>query len=148
MRPSLVLTSMALRDSIQNGESYFVAEIKSLRRMLGALSRFPCVLFMDEILRGTNTPERIAASVAVLAHIARKNTIALIASHDIELTELMKDAYDCYSFSERIEENGVTFDYKLKSGPSKTRNAIKLLGLMGVDEEIVAEAERLLRGGV
>ncbi len=147
-RLSLVLTSMALRDSIRNGESYFVAEIKSVRRILEALTRFPCVLYMDEILRGTNTPERIAASVAVLRHIAKSKTVCVIASHDIELTELMKNEYDCYSFSERVTDTGVTFDYKLQNGAAKTRNAIKLLGLMGVDEKIVAEAERLVESGV
>lgn len=142
-RPLLVMTSMALRDSIVNGESYFVAEIKSIRRILAAIEQVPCVCYIDEILRGTNTPERIAASVAVLRHIARQVCLCAVASHDIELTCLLSDCYDNWHFTETVADGAVTFDYVLRPGPATTRNALKLLRLMGVDEAIVAEAEAM-----
>ncbi len=62
-----VMSSMAVRDSVRGGESYFVAEIRSLKRILDAAEgKTPVLAFVDEILRGTNTIERIAASAAVL----------------------------------------------------------------------------------
>ena len=138
-----VATSMALKDDVLHGESYFVAEINSLKRILGYCAQKKCACFIDEILRGTNTPERIAASTAVLRHLSRSGSLCVAASHDIELTELLVDACDNYHFSESLLGGAVHFDYLLKDGPSRSTNAIKLLRHMGFDEEVVEEAARL-----
>lgn len=140
-RPLLVMTSMALRDNMCSGESYFVVEAKSIQRLLNAIDQTNCVCYIDEILRGTNTPERIAASTAILKHIARRQCLCVVASHDIELSELLKDQYDQYHFSETISDDKIQFDYQLKKGPSTTQNAIKLLNIMGIPSEIIADAE-------
>ncbi len=141
-RPSLVMTSMALRDNMHSGESYFIVEVKSIQRLLKAINQANCVCYIDEILRGTNTPERIAASSAILKHIALKKCLCVVASHDIELSELLKDQYDQYHFSETISGDTIQFDYQLKEGPSTTQNAIKLLAIMGIPPEIIVDAER------
>lgn len=58
-----IMTSMALRDNLAQGESYFVVEVKSLKRILEASrEKTPLLCVIDEVLRGTNTTERIAAS--------------------------------------------------------------------------------------
>jgi DNA mismatch repair ATPase MutS len=66
-----------------------------------------------------------------------------VASHDIELTNILADKYDNYHFSEQITDDEITFDYKLMHGVSRMRNAIKLLKLMGFNSEIVKKAEEL-----
>jgi len=142
-RFSQVVTSMAMRDNLTSGESYFVVEVKSLRRIINLAKTQPCTCYIDEILRGTNTTERVAASVAVLTFLSRCDCLCLAASHDIELTRLLADLYDNYNFSEQVTDGGVTFDYKLKTGPSTTRNAIKLLDVMGFDAEIIKQAQTL-----
>jgi len=83
-----VITSMAMRDNLLGGESYFIVEIKSLKRILDAVQKFPCICYIDEILRGTNTVERIAASAAVLGWLAERDCLCIAASHDIELRKL------------------------------------------------------------
>jgi DNA mismatch repair ATPase MutS len=119
-----VMTSMALRDSIRNGESYFIAEIKSIKRIFDFLnSKLPCLCLIDEVLRGTNTIERIAASSQVLLQLAGKNSICIAATHDIELTYILEQCYRNVHFQETIAENGVVFDYKLQEGRSTSRNA-------------------------
>ena len=62
------------------------------------------ICIIDEILRGTNTQERIAASKAIMEYLAHHNCIAIVASHDKELTELEKIGYDNYHFSEEFGE--------------------------------------------
>lgn len=141
---SLIISSMALRDSILKGDSYFVAEIKSFRRIMDAARQRPCLCFIDEILRGTNTIERIAASAAVLYSLSRENCLCLVASHDIELTRILKNEYDNYHFAETVSDAGVTFDYTLKPGPSRTRNAILLLSTMGFDAAVIQKAHELV----
>lgn len=141
---SHVISSMALRDDIISGESYFMAEIRSLKRIIKECERHRCTCFIDEILRGTNTPERIAASTAVLRVLHQTGSLCLVASHDVELTAILENVYENYHFSERFEDNEIVFDYLLKKGPSRTRNAIRLLEYMGFDAQIVAEARAML----
>ena len=142
-RFTLVVTSMAMRDNLQGGESYFIVEIKSLKRILDLAQKYPCVCYVDEILRGTNTVERIAASASVLSYLHKQDCLCLAASHDIELTHILADLYDNYNFCEQVTDNDIIFDYKLKQGPSTTRNAIKLLNFMGFGEEIIENADVL-----
>jgi len=148
-RFAMIMTSMAMRDDLLGGESYFVVEVKSLKRILDMVEKRPCICYIDEILRGTNTVERIAASTAILTHLSTQDTLCIAASHDIELTHLLKHIHANYHFSEYVTNDGITFDYKLKTGPTVTRNAIKLLDFMGFDSEIVENANEIAnkRGG-
>lgn len=137
-----VYSSMALKDSIADNESYFVVEIKSLKRIFDRLSgKIPCLCLIDEVLRGTNTVERISASSEVLYRMASGNTLCLAATHDIELTYILEEFMDNYHFMETLTENEIKFDYKIYPGRSNTRNAIKLLKLMGYEETIVQRAQ-------
>lgn len=138
-----VFTSMALRDSVRDGESYFIAEIKSIKRVLDYLNGDrPCLCLIDEVLRGTNTIERIAASSELLLQLAKSNCICIAATHDIELTFLLENWYRNVHFQESITKENIVFDYKLRDGRATSRNAIKLLQLMGYSPAIVEEAEK------
>jgi DNA mismatch repair ATPase MutS len=155
---------MALRDSLQDGESYFIVEIKSLRRILeasedsrpgtaqtGTETCNPVLCCIDEVLRGTNTVERIAASAEILRCFARTKTLCFAATHDLELTGLLGDVYDNYHFSEEIVDGDVRFSYRIMPGPSTSCNAIALLNALGYDKSIVeqarARADRFLADG-
>ena len=98
---------------------------------------------MDEVLRGTNTVERIAASAQILKSLCTGKSLCFAATHDIELTHILEDFYANYHFEEEIEEDDIFFSYKIMKGRATTRNAIKLLGIMGYDQKIVLEAEKM-----
>ncbi len=141
---SCVLTSMAVRDKICDGESYFVAEVKSLKRILDSVNNDTrIVCFIDEILKGTNTIERIASSSAVLSWLTGKNCKVMVASHDIELTEILSNIYNNFHFKEQVLNGGLFFDYKLYDGIVKTRNAINLLKFIGYDNKVISLANDL-----
>lgn len=142
---ALVMTSMAVRDDIAAGESYFITEIKSLRRILNAVQEQYCVCYIDEILKGTNTIERIAASAAVLNFLGAQPCLCVAATHDIELTRMLAERFDNCHFAEQITDEGMCFDYRIKPGPSNTRNAIRLLDYMKFDAHIVDEAQRMVK---
>lgn len=139
-----IYSSMALKDNIQGSESYFIVEIKSLKRILDAVNqdKTPVLCFVDEVLRGTNTVERIAASSRILQSFAENGVMCFAATHDIELTTILKDCYSNYHFQEEVTEDEVKFDYKLYAGPATTRNAIKLLNVIGYDKNIIKGAEQ------
>ncbi|MCR5403215.1 MAG: hypothetical protein K6E91_05260 [Butyrivibrio sp.] len=140
-----IYSSMALKDDILEGDSYYIVEIKSIKRIIdAAMAEGAKVLcFVDEVLRGTNTLERIAASTQILSKLADEKVMCFAATHDIELTSLLDDKYDICHFEGDIEENDVRFDYKLKKGPATTRNAIRLLAALGYDESIVNDAQKM-----
>ena len=138
-----ILSSMSLRDDLAGGNSYFMVEIKSLKRILDVIrgTSVPVICFVDEVLRGTNTVERIAASTEILKSLRSDNSMCFAATHDIELTELLEKEYDNYHFEETIVENDVRFNYRLKNGKATTRNAIRLLAVLGYEDTIIEKAE-------
>ena len=136
-----VMTSMAIRDDVVSGESYYVREVRYLKRMLdeirgGALTL--CVI--DEILKGTNQKERLAASESVLKYLTNYPGYCIIATHDMELVEKLQDTYEPYYFESRIEDNNVTFDYRIHRGRGGESNALALLKAFGFPDEIIREA--------
>lgn len=144
MKPSFIATSMAIQDNVLDGDSYFIAEIKSLQRITRLIEEGkPCISFIDEILKGTNTIERIAASAAMMEWLSMNKGINVIASHDIELTEIARHSYTNYHFRESIEDGEIRFDYTVHSGPSTTKNAIRLLEMLGYPTSITEKANGL-----
>ncbi len=143
--PFDVFSSMALRDSVVEGDSYFMVEIKSIKRILEKVkeSKRKIICFVDEVLRGTNTVERIAASTHILRCLDEAETICFAATHDIELANLLKDSFDNYHFEENIEDEDVKFSYLLCQGKATSRNAIKLLKVLGYEESLVKDAENM-----
>lgn len=139
-----IYTSMALRDDIRSGESYFIVEIRSLKRVLDAScdgSEIPVMCCVDEVLRGTNTIERISASAEILDQLAKRRIRIFAATHDMELTDLLREKYVNYHFSETMDGGDVTFSYKLLEGPADSRNAIRLLRALGYDDAIADRAQ-------
>lgn len=136
-------TSMALRDDMERSESYFIVEIKALKRIIDAADTegVSVMCFVDEVLRGTNTVERIAAASRILEQMAHNGVFCFAATHDIELTTLLQKDYENYHFEESIEENDVKFNYLLKEGKATSRNAIKLLSVLGYTDDIISKAE-------
>lgn len=136
-----VMTSMALRDDLESGESYYIVEIRSLKRILDEAQKEGNILcIIDEVLRGTNTIERIGASSRILGMLKKENVLPFAATHDIELSYILENLYENYHFEEEIGERDVTFHYLLKKGRVTTRNAIRLLEMIGYDQEIVKQA--------
>ena len=142
--PRVVVRSAIRReDMLEEGRSYFFAEIKQILEFVQTKEGPPLHFFLiDEIFRGTNTGERIASSVAVLRHLARAHLV-LVTTHDSELQELLGDAFDMHHFSDCVDEKGYGFDYLIRPGPAQSHNAIKLLELSGYPKSITSEAEAL-----
>ncbi|MDP4144878.1 MAG: MutS family DNA mismatch repair protein [Bacillota bacterium] len=133
-----VMSSISPEDNLSGGKSYYFREAEALHRIIKECGEeHPLLCIIDEIFRGTNPLERVNASAEILAYIEKHNTLTIVATHDLELTEMLKDRYLCYYFSEDINEEGLVFDYKLKQGVSNTRNAVRLLKYLGYPEEII-----------
>jgi hypothetical protein len=146
----IVQSCIGRTDDLASGKSYYLAEVESVLALVhAARGTAPRLMLFDELFRGTNAVERIAAGEAVLRSlIAPTDTgrpsphAVLAATHDQELVELLGDTYAAFHFTDHVSETGLTFDYTLKPGTATTRNAIALLEQRGAPSDLVAHANR------
>lgn len=135
-----VLSTIRRRDSLKNGKSYYYVEIETINEFIKAANATGrCLFLIDEIFRGTNTLERLSAASSVLKYLGERGMV-LVTTHDIELVHLLGDKYRMFHFQEQIKDGHHYFDYIIKPGTCRSRNAIKLLELYGYPAEIISEA--------
>ncbi len=133
-----LFTSMRNTDNLGESVSSFYAELFRIRTLLQRLEQGEAIFFLlDEILKGTNTQDRISGSEALVAQLLPSQGLGMISTHDIELAALgEKEArVQNYSFHSEILDQEILFDYRLKEGACPSFNAHKLMELMGIKFE-------------
>jgi ABC-type multidrug transport system fused ATPase/permease subunit len=142
MPPAAIATSMRVQDSLEEGVSYFLAALQRLKQIL-AYSREPepdervLLYLLDEILQGTNTAERQIAVRTILGQLLTAHAIGAVTSHDLNLADeepLARAAVPVH-FEEHFEGQTMTFDYRLRPGVATSRNALKLMTMIGIEPE-------------
>lgn len=133
--PFQLFTSMRNSDNLGESVSSFYAELARIKQLLSKAEEGDTVFFfLDEILKGTNTADRIMGSEALIRQLAASNCKGIISTHDIELSQLQNNLEYLVnkSFHSEIMDDKIHFDYKLKEGPCPSFNAHKLMELMGI----------------
>lgn len=139
-----LMSAIRISDDLMDEKSYYFEEVTSIKEMIACSeSNYYHLFLLDEIFKGTNTVERISAGKAVLSYLVQNNNMVFVSTHDIELADLLREEYDLYHFSEIINDDEVDFDYKLKEGKLKTRNAIRILDINKYPKTIIEEAKRM-----
>lgn len=134
--PVEIYTNMRTTDSLLKDESYFFAELKRIKGVLDKLregQKFFVIL--DEMLKGTNSEDKLNGSRELIRKLLNLKAVALIATHDLKLSEMQKEYKEqvfnkCFEI--RIENNELVFDYKLTDGVTKTMNATFLMKKMDI----------------
>ncbi|NQV34435.1 MAG: hypothetical protein HQ515_17200 [Phycisphaeraceae bacterium] len=146
-KPFRIISSLNDSDDLLAGKSYYLAEAENLLRMVRASEQdTPVLCLIDEPLAGTNSSERIAASREILRYLIKHNALVFVSMHDLELARLLEPGYESHHFSDDVNQQGLTFDYKLRQGIATTSNAIKLLNYLDYPKEIVEKAAEIARG--
>ena len=145
LTPMRLMTDLRIRDDLSRHESYFLAEVRQVKRMVEATARNePILALIDEPFRGTNSAERVAAAVAVVRSLTRSGGLHMVATHDEALTALADDNHvRNYHFAEKIDSEALVFDYQIHDGPSRTRNALRVLELEAYPKQLIEEATKL-----
>ena len=139
-----VFSSIRIDDNLSDAKSYYFEEVNVISGLINqSTNTFQNLFILDEVFKGTNTIERVAAAKAILTYLNKNDNIVLVSTHDIELAALLKTEYDLYHFVEDIENDKLIFDHKLKPGQLTSRNAIKILELSNYPAEIIAEAKSI-----
>jgi DNA mismatch repair ATPase MutS len=131
-----VFTCIKVSDSVQDGLSYFYAEVKRLKALLSAIDTndLPMLFLIDEIFRGTNSRERHIGSRAYIRELSNRRTVGLVATHDLELVKLAGEipGVENFHFREELNDGRMIFDYRLRPGPCPTTNALEIMRLEGL----------------
>lgn len=138
-----IFTTIHMSDDLDAHKSYFQAEALSILNIINksaAIEPVKSLVIIDEIFRGTNTIERIAAAMSVLSYLIENENFVFVSTHDLELAELLSDINTVYSFEERMVDHKLTFDYKIKEGVLKNKNGIAVLQRLGYPQSIIDAA--------
>jgi len=138
-----IQTSIRTTDDLGEHKSYFQAEALSILDIInqsGGDEQVKSLIIIDEIFRGTNTIERIAAAKSVLTYLTDNKNFVFVSTHDLELAELLDNDYAVYSFEESVNDTRLVFDYKMKTGVLKNKNGIAILETIGYPETVVEDA--------
>ena len=147
--PMAIHSDMNVRDSLDDGKSYFQIEVERVLQTLSAASNNPkLIAIFDELFRGTNSDERLAISRAVVRHLRSSGALLLIATHDLDLTRLVTDELEpgienCH-LRDTIKDDAMHFDYVLHRGSARGRNAVRVIELHRYPESVVKEAREFL----
>ena len=131
-----IYSCMRTSDDLEKSISSFYAEILKIKNIVNASKSGKKVFFLlDEIFKGTNSIDRHTGASVLIKQLADAGNIGLVSTHDLELSSLEDESgskVKNYHFEEYYKDNEIHFDYKLKPGVSKTRNAIYLMKLAGI----------------
>ena len=136
LKPVEIFTGIKTTDSLQDGESYFFAELKRLKEIITTIKNGSEVfIILDEILRGTNSADKHKGSEGLVKQLISLHTSGMIATHDLALGQL-ENAFPGKVTNKRFEveikNDELVFDYKLKDGISQNLNATFLMKKMGI----------------
>jgi hypothetical protein len=130
IHPLPMMATMRHADSLSEGKSYFFAEVQKLKAVMAQLDKGRCLLLMDEILRGTNSDDKILGSMKIVKRVMAQKALGLLATHDLQLCDLEEEHPDQmanYCFESEIKNDELVFDYKLRKGICKSKSATFLL---------------------
>ena len=134
--PLHIMTSMRIKDSIARHTSYFQAELLRLQQIVKALQGGQQVfILLDEILKGTNSADKLTGSRQLITHLLEYNCLGMIATHDLELGQMEQtypQSLQNYCFESTIQDNHLFFDYRIREGIAHNKNATFLMQQMGI----------------
>jgi len=127
-----IAASIGTGDSLLDGKSKFFVEVERLKRMIELATNGRRVLFLvDEMLGGTNSQDRGAASEAVVRALLEGHAIGLITTHDLALTRMGVRARNVH-FADSADSGGLDFDYRLRPGVIEKSNALAIVRMLGI----------------
>ena len=143
--PVTLATSMRVQDSLEQGISYFMAELLRLKQVVDTARRTAAsnerrtLFLLDEILHGTNTAERQIAAKHIILHLTQLGAIGAVSTHDLalahepEIARIAQPVYFTETFSRTPDGPVMQFDYQLRPGLAPSTNALKLMEIVGLD---------------
>lgn len=125
-----LFSSMRTTDDLAHGISYFNAELLRLQQLIESCKENSrTLIILDEILKGTNSLDKLNGSRLFLKSVTSLPVTGVIATHDLELSKMQQeypDRFHNYCFEIQLSDE-ITYTYKLSQGVAQNQNATYLL---------------------
>lgn len=124
-----LFSSMRTSDDLSENISYFNAELLRLEQLISyCKGKKHTLIILDEILKGTNSKDKLQGSILFLQKIQALPVTVLVATHDLELAKLGEQSKQFHNYSFEIElGKDITYTYKIGTGVARNLNATYLL---------------------
>ena len=143
-----LFSSMRTSDDLSQGISYFNAELLRLEQFIGSVmpsswqgirtkdavlqgedprvGQESTLIILDEILKGTNSLDKLQGSRLFLEYVSQLPVSGIIATHDLELSKMEGQRFHNFCFEIELGTD-VTYSYQITSGVARNQNATFLL---------------------
>ena len=133
-----VWSSMQVDDSVEEGRSLYMSELARASRLLEVGGQAQPVLFLvDELFRGTNYLESVAACASVLHSLSQQNLV-FDTSHNVVLATLLRERFDAVKLM-KSEPSGL----ELVPGVLITTNGVELMNAYQFESGVIARANAI-----
>ncbi|MGC2401924.1 MAG: mismatch repair protein [Acidobacteriaceae bacterium] len=135
LTPITIGASLQIVDSLQEGVSHFYAEVRRIRDIVEVSARSPLLFLFDEVLQGTNSHDRRIGAEGILRTLLDQQSIGLVTTHDLALTEIenqFPDRIKNVHFQESLTAGKLSFDFSLREGAVTSSNGVELMRSMGL----------------
>lgn len=125
-----LFSNMRNTDDLSSGISYFNAELIRIEQLIRfSRENSHTLIILDEILKGTNSKDKLKGSVMFLNEMVKMPVTGIIATHDLDLAKLEEEKPDSfYNYCFEIDiADSIDYTYKIQRGVSKNLNATLLL---------------------
>ena len=137
LSPFQIGASIRISDSLRDGTSHFLAEIKRLRQIVDLTDGpWPVFFLLDEVLHGTNSHDRKIGAEAVVRGLLERGAVGIVTTHDLALARIADQrelGMENVHFQDEIESGRMFFDFKLRKGVVARSNAIELMRSVGLE---------------
>lgn len=124
-----LFSSMRTADNLSSNISYFHAELLRLEQLIDFCKhQSHTLIILDEILKGTNSEDKLKGSILFLKKILLLPVTGIVATHDLKLSDLEQEDshFQNYCFEIGLGK-GISYSYKIKKGVARNLNATYLL---------------------
>ena len=125
-----LFSSMRTNDDLAHGISYFNAELLRLKQLISYCKQNRhTLIILDEILKGTNSLDKLNGSRLFLQSISDLPVTGIVATHDLELSKMQQespDRFHNYCFEIQLSDE-ITYTYRITEGVARNQNATYLL---------------------
>jgi DNA mismatch repair protein MutS len=142
-----LFTRMGFTDEIGRGKSSFMVEMSEVAEILRGADERSLVL-LDEVGRGTSTFDGLAIAWATLKHLHdRTRARCILATHFHQLTDLVDGLSGARNAHLAVADRpeGVVFLHRVVPGATDRSYGVHVARLAGLPDDVLDEAERLLR---
>jgi DNA mismatch repair ATPase MutS len=139
-----VRSVMSGSDDLLTRKSYYLDEAQAVLHAIDGRKEAASLLCVfDELFRGTNSAERVAAGVSVVRWLVERGGLVVLATHDLHAAVLLEEALVSVHFRDQVDDRGITFDHRLRPGPAPRTNALDVLAHVGYPPQIVEQGRRI-----